>query len=190
MIALLVLAVVLIGVAAAIGIGALIATRAATNRLRTSYDRSNQVVPGIPSPAPTSWLGSHDPEAKLHRRLKTAIESLHAGQNLDLMGRYLDLQVEIEQQALAIDNDLVATSRLPVHLREEPLERLTAAVATIEEAAAEIGRASSIGASHDLEKLLRTVRERTSSLDRAAEVLRELDDHDEVSGEESGGAPA
>lgn len=188
MIALLVLAIVFIGAAAAIGVGALMATRAATTRLKASYDRSNQVVPGVPSPAPTSWLGSHDPEAKLHRRLRTAIESLHAGQNLDLTGRYLDLQVEIEQQAVAIDNDLVITSRLPVHLREEPLERLAAAVATIEEAAAEIGRAASVGANHDLEKLLHEVRERAGTLDRAAEALRDLDRPEQTGEDESGPA--
>lgn len=171
--------------------GAVIGARVAARRLTDHYARANEVVPGIPSTAPTAWLGAHDPEAKLHRRLVDAVRALHAGQDLDVIGAYLDLRIEVEQQAVAIDNELVVTSKLPVHLREKPLDRLTAAVATLEEAVAAIGVAVASGTTEDLDALLLEVRRRTDSLDRAEAALREIDEAtpDPSASEEPGERP-
>lgn len=174
----------------ALGLGGVVLGRSALNRVKRNYERSNQVVPGIASSAPSSWLGSHEPEARLHRRLQTVIGSLHAGQNLDLVGDYLDLRVEIERQSVAIDDELVATSQLPVHLRDERLANLGEAVATLEEAVAEIGLAASSGATHEVAELLAEVRRRSGSLDRAEAALREIDEAGDLSADEAdGGAP-
>lgn len=175
MTAVLVLLILFVLLAALVAGGVLLA-RFGFGRVKGNFERSNQVVPGIASSAPTSWLGSHDPEAKLHRRLQTAIRSLHAGQNLDLVGDYLDLRVEIERQAVAIDEELVATSALPVHLVDDRLAALGEAVATLEEAVAEIGLAASTGASHQVNDLLAEVRRRSGSLDRAEAALREIEE--------------
>jgi len=175
------LAIVVIGVAV-VGAAVVIGGKKAAARVRAGYERTNQVVPGIASAAPTSWLGSHDPEAKLHRRLIDAIAALHTTQSFDTLGTYLDLRVEIEQQAVAIDNELVATSTLPVNLRDEPLARLTAAVAGIEEAVAEVGRAAASGGAEGIDRLLDRVRDRTGSgpgsLDRTQAALEELERRD------------
>lgn len=147
----------------------------ATTKVRRNYERSNEVVPGVPTAAPTGWLGSHDPEAKLHRRLADAIRALHTNQSFDTLGTYLDLRVELEQQAVAIDNELVATAALPVHLRTEPLQRLSAEVASIESAVAELARASSTDAAGRIDDVLRQVRERSSTLGQAQAALDELE---------------
>lgn len=180
-------AVVAFGGAAA----AIVAARSAARRVKENYQRSNQVVPGIASNAPTGWLGSHDPEAKLHRRLIDAIRALHASQDLDTIGTYLDLRVEIEQRAIEIDNELVVTAGLPVPLREAPLERLNAEVSALEAAVAEVGVAAASGRAGRMEELLAEIRRRTSSLDRTREVLEELDrrERDEVGGSDEDGEP-
>jgi hypothetical protein len=173
----LLLGLVVVGAVVAVGVGAALwfGGRKATSKVMDNYARQNQVVPGVESAAPTSWLGSHDPEAKLHRRLIDAIKALHTTQAFDTMGTYLDLRVDLEQAAVATDNELVATSTLPQNLRVEPLTRLTAAVASIEESVAEIGRATAQGAAGDIDAVRRKVRERTSSLGQAQAALDELE---------------
>ena len=45
--------------------------------------RDNQLMPGHPTRAPSSWAVSHDPEARLHRRLRDAMAALHAVDAMD-----------------------------------------------------------------------------------------------------------
>jgi hypothetical protein len=168
------LGLVIIVVAGAVGAGYL-AFRG-TKKLKDNYERSNQVVPGYASAAPTAWLGSHDPEARLHRRLIDAIQALHANQQFDTLGTYLDLRVELEQQAIAVDNELVSVAALPVALRQEPLTNLTQAVASIEQAVGELARTSAQQASDQLAKTLEGLRQRTSTLDQARAALEALEE--------------
>lgn len=147
-----------------------------TKKLKDNYERSNQVVPGFTTAAPTSWLGSHDPEARLHRRLIDAIKALHANQQFDTLGTYLDLRVELEQQAIAIDNELVSVAALPVAQRQEPLTKLTQAVESIEQAVGELARTSAQQASDQLARTLEGLRQRTSTLDQARAALDAIED--------------
>ena len=69
-------------------------------RNKAAFERSNELIPGVRSVAPTSWAGSHEPEARLHRRLIQALDALRANQAFDHDGSLLDLRVELEQQAV------------------------------------------------------------------------------------------
>lgn len=160
----------------------------ATRTVRTNYEQSNQVVPGTPTAAPTSWLGSHDPEARLHRRLIDAVRALNANQQFDTFGTYLDLRVELEQQAVVIDNELVAVAALPVGQRQEPLAKLTGAVESIEVAVGELARTSAQNAADQLARTLDGLRERTSTLEEAKAALDELDRQEGGSSEQTPGS--
>lgn len=160
---------------AAVGALVFVATRAAS-KVQASYERSNEVVPGIPSPAPTSWLGSHDLEAKLHRRLIDAMKALRTNQSFDQDGSLLDLRVELEHEAVTLDAELVSVAALPVHVRQEPLATLTGAVETIESAVAGLALSSAAGAGVRLERLLEDLRHRTSTVAQARAALDEIDD--------------
>lgn len=156
------------------------------SKSRKSYLEANQVIPGRPSRAPASWAGSHDPEAVLHRRLRDAMAALRANQAFDDDGGLLDVRVELEEQALAIDDELVAVAALPRLHRHEPLAKVTEAVNTIETAVAELASRSVVEAGPRLDEVLRRIRDRTSLID---EIRGELDRLPDASGQSSPPAP-
>ncbi len=143
-------------------------------RNKAAFARSNELIPGVPSVAPASWAGSHDPEARLHRRLRQALEALRANQAFDDDGGLLDLRVELEQQALEIDRQLVVTAALPLHLRPDPLDRLTAAVTSLEQAVADLAGSSAADTSARLHRTLDDVRLRTGLVAQARAALDDL----------------
>lgn len=104
---------------------------------RRTFQRDNELIPGTPTSAPAAWAGSHTPEAKLHRRLRDVVRSTRALGLPDDVA-LLDLRVSLEQQAVAIDERLIAAAALPAPVRTEPLARLSAAVDAIEAAAAQL----------------------------------------------------
>lgn len=159
----------LLAVVSAVAVAAVIALRN-----KSAFERSNDLIPGVRSAAPAAWAGSHDPEARLHRRLRQALDALRANQAFDHDGHLLDLRVELEQQAVEVDEQLVATAALPVHLRSDPLERLTAAVASIEQAVADLAGASATETSARLARALDDVRVRTGLVAQARAALDDL----------------
>lgn len=163
---------VIVGLAV-VGMVAAIAVLA--KRSKDSFEAAGQLIPGVPSPAPTSWAGSHDPEARLHRRLRDALAALGANQVFDHSGALLDLRVELEQQALEVDEQLVATAALPLSMRSEPLDRLTEAVTSIEQAVAELAGQSASVVAQRLEAVLDDVRSRTGTVTQARDALDALD---------------
>lgn len=162
---LLVLIVLVVGGAAAFAY-------ALASRSRRQYAEANEVIPGRPTRAPASWAGSHDAEAVLHRRLRDAMAALRANRSFDDDGGLLDVRVELEAQALAIDDELVAVAALPRLHKAEPLAKVTEAVSTIETAVAELASRSITDAGPRLDEALRRIRERTSLV---AEIRSELD---------------
>ncbi|RJO68232.1 hypothetical protein D5S18_32900 [Nocardia panacis] len=92
-----------------VGAGALIAMLG--RKQRGAQEQANEVVPGHPTRAPISWAGSHDPEARLHRRLRDAMTALRRVSALD-NGTTIVLRADLEQSALAVDDHLVALSGL------------------------------------------------------------------------------
>src|SRR6476661_5572682 len=73
--------------------------------------RDNQLIPGRPTLAPRSWAVSHEPEARLHRRLRDAMAALHAADSLDT-GSTIVLRADLEQTTIDLDDHLVAVSQL------------------------------------------------------------------------------
>jgi hypothetical protein len=156
-------------------VGVIVGIAVLAKQSKDSFESAGQLIPGVPSPAPTSWAGSHDPEARLHRRLRDALAALRANQVFDQSGALLDLRVELEQQALAVDEQLVATAALPLSLRGESLDRLTEAVNSIEQAVAELAGQSASVVAQRLEAVLDDVRSRVSTVAQARAALDELD---------------
>lgn len=165
--ALVVLAVLLVG-GLAVGAVALAA------RSRRAFAAGNEVVPGTPTRAPASWAGSHDPEARLHRRLRDAMTALRANDSFDDDGALLDLRVELEQHALALDDQLVAAAALRPELRSGPLTQVGDAVAAIEATIAELATRSTTGGAEALQAALARARERTSLVEQIRAQLDRL----------------
>jgi hypothetical protein len=163
---------VVLGVLAVLSVAAVAAVIALRNK--AAFERSNELIPGVRSVAPTSWAGSHEPEARLHRRLRQALDALRANQAFDHDGALLDLRVELEHQALEVDQQLVATAALPVHLRSDPLERLTGAVASLEQAVADLAGSSAAETAARLNRALDDVRARTGLVAQARAALEDL----------------
>jgi hypothetical protein len=157
---------------------AVVAVVVLAQRNQASFERSNQLLPGRATSAPASWAGSHEPEARLHRRLRDAMAALRANQAFDDDGRLLDLRVDLEQNAVALDEQLVAVAALPVHLRGPSLEKLAGAVETIEQAVADLAGSSSGEIGERLDLVLADVRERTGLVAQARAALDALADED------------
>ncbi|WP_227982502.1 hypothetical protein [Nocardia spumae] len=113
----------------------------AWNHQRRRITAENQVVPGIATRAPESWARSHDPEARLHRRLRDAVAALRAVPAYDTAAT-VTLRADLEQSAAALDDHLVAISGLRPELRQPPRDRAAEAVTTIEAGVAEYARAA------------------------------------------------
>lgn len=169
------IAALLVAVAVVVAAAIVVAAARTARKVQSNYERSNDVVPGVPTPAPTSWLGSHDPEARLHRRLADAMKALRANQSFDQDGSLLDLRVELEQQALTIDAELVATASLPLSMRQAPLQTLAGAVETIERAVAGLTTTSASEAADRLQRVLDDLQFRTSTVAQARAALDEID---------------
>ncbi len=103
--------------------------------------RRNRVVPDVATQAPSSWAGAHTPLARLHRRLRAAVEAVRAVPDPD--GALISARVEVEQAALAVDEHLVALNGLAERERATRMAQATAAVASVEEAAARLADAAS-----------------------------------------------
>ncbi len=101
--------------------------------LRNAQDFSdaNQVIPGVATHAPKAWAGAHSLEARLHRRLRDAMEAVRANTALDDPS-LIDVRHQLEQQALATDDRLVAAAALPKGQREPQLEAVAQTVDAIE----------------------------------------------------------
>lgn len=125
-----VLLLIMLGVLVLVGgVIAILMVLARHQKQTIAYD--NEVVPGVPSNAPPSWAGSHDPEARLHRRLRDAVRALRNVNAYDTASS-VNLRAGLEQSALAVDNHLVAISALPQSHRDQALVAVTDSVAAIE----------------------------------------------------------
>ncbi len=134
----------LVTVVAIVGFGV-----ALTVRSKQEFAAQNEVVPGVPSPAPASWAGAHTPAAKLHRRLKAAVDAARANP------RYVELGLaertrRIETEALALDERLVAAAALPTPHRDDALAQFEPAVEALEAAVAALVRSVGVGDSKEL----------------------------------------
>jgi hypothetical protein len=152
----------LIGVVAVVVFGYFLATRS-----KQEYDRSNVTVPGRSANVPSSWGGSHDPEALLHRRIVAAMDALRANQAFDDDGALLDLRVELETQATGLDQQLIATAALPASAKAEPLAKASDAVGHLEAAVAQLATQAAGASLDSLRAAVDAVRERTTLMGQA-----------------------
>jgi hypothetical protein len=139
-------------------------------RQQRALTDANQVIPGRPSRAPRSWAVSHDPEARLHRRLRDAMTALYAVNAIDT-GTTIVLRADLEQTALDLDDHLVAVAQLAPNHRDELLATITTTVESIEAAVARYASATTMPDPRTLEADLATVQQH---LDVTREVQRRL----------------
>ena len=158
LIVLLLLVLVLAGVLALVG------------GIRRGQRRANEVVPGVPSPAPPGWAGAHTPEARLHRRLRDAVRALRAQ---SAAGAPSADRHQLEQAALDIDARLVAVAALPERLRTDHLATAEAAVTALEDAAGAMlsdaiqQQSTGEGRLSEITQRLRLLEEARAELDQA-----------------------
>lgn len=89
--------------------------------------------------APPEWSGSHSPEARLHRRLVQAVKALQAqGDMVEEGVQHLELRVELEQHALAVDHRLITVAALPPGAREQALAQVEVSVSAVETATVDL----------------------------------------------------
>lgn len=132
MTAVIVLVVIIACVAAVAGVFVM------TRRIRDNALQANEIIPGQKTTAPASWAGSHDPEARLHRRIRDALSLLRSDPKLDYDGARIDARVRIEFAATELDNRLVAAARSPERFRKDIVAQAEAAVTELENLTSEI----------------------------------------------------
>ena len=141
-------------------------------RGKRDFAKQNEVVPGKKSPAPASWAGAHSPEAKLHRRLGDAVRA--ANGNPELMELGLAIQTkQIEAEALAIDERLVAAAGLPTSHRAGAVAEFIPQVAALEDAVAALIKSTTV---NDSKRLLeQAVSDADIKLQALAEARAEIE---------------
>ncbi|HUR23308.1 MAG TPA: hypothetical protein VMZ73_05490 [Acidimicrobiales bacterium] len=116
-------------------VSAVVAATVVVRTQKRNFAAANVVVPGTDTKAPAEWAGAHTPEARLHRRLRDAVASLRANPAME-DAFMMDARVSLEQQALAVDERLMAVAALPERVRTEPMASVAAAVDAVEAAVA------------------------------------------------------
>jgi hypothetical protein len=157
----------LVVVVAALVIGAVALARSS----KKEFDDANVIVAGEDTGAPADWAGAHSPEARLHRRIRDAVRALQA--NADLDGHLTEARVRLEGEALAIDRRLVSAAALPDSVRAEPMERVTAAVVALEEAAADAALAADLTDESVIGETTQAINDRLTALAEARAALEE-----------------
>lgn len=148
---------------------------ALTVRSKRDFDNVNEVVPGVKSQAPASWAGAHSPEAKLHRRLGDAVRAAHNNPRLVELGLSAQTK-QIESEALAIDERLVAAAGLPSSHRADAVAALEPHVVTLEDAVATLVTSTTIGQSKELlEQVVSDAEIKLQALAQARAEVEQLD---------------
>ena len=172
MIVSIILAAVVIGI---VGFGV-----ALTARSKKDFSDANEVVPGIKSAAPASWAGAHSPEAKLHRRLGDAVRGAQGNPRLVELGLAVQTK-QIEAEAMAIDERLVAAAGLPTSHRAAAVSELEPSVVALEDAVATLVKSTTVSQSKEL--LEQAVSEADIKLQALAQARAEVEQLDgQVSG--------
>ncbi|MEZ5165481.1 MAG: hypothetical protein R2695_02955 [Acidimicrobiales bacterium] len=92
--------------------------------------RRNQVVRGVRSAAPLSWLHSGRREAKLHRRLRSSGRRLEL---VDASADVTDIVARLRIELVELDSYLVTVARRPSASRRADRPRLVERVEQIEQ---------------------------------------------------------
>ena len=146
---------------------AVVAAAVVVRTNKRKFAEANVVVPGTTTKAPAEWAGAHTPEARMHRRLRDAMAALQANPAVE-DAFMLDARVSLEQQALAVDQRLIAVAALPERVRADPLASVASAVDAVEAAVAALAVGPEAGSG--LDRAMAEVAERVARLDRGGTV--------------------
>ena len=147
-------------------LAAVVAAAVVVRSGKRNYAKANEVVPGTATQAPAEWAGAHSPEARLHRRLRDAVEALRANPAMEDAWR-VDARVSLEQHALTVDERLVAVAALPERVRVEPMASVAAAVEAVEAAVASLVAGPGPEARPGLDRAMAEVDQWVAKLPRA-----------------------
>jgi hypothetical protein len=148
---------------------------ALTVRSKQEFNDANEVVPGTKSAAPASWAGAHSPEAKLHRRLGEAVRGAQNNPRLVELGLAAQTK-QLEAEALAIDERLVAAAGLPASHRAAAVAEFEPQVAALEDAVAALITSTTVSQSKEL--LEQAVSEADIKLQALAQARAEVEQLD------------
>jgi hypothetical protein len=157
-----VLLVIVAVIAGGVAVGAVLNKR--------SFARQNEIVPGSKTRAPAAWAGAHTPEALLHRRLKSAVDSARTQLGRSA-GAFDDVVAAIARGAQEIDERLIAAATLAAPYRAKAVGDLEPSVAALEAAVAGIGGSAGSLDSDAISSALADANQRLDSINSArAEV--------------------
>jgi hypothetical protein len=148
-------------------VSAAVAATAVVRAQKRKFADANVIVPGTATKAPAAWAGAHTPEARLHRRLREAVAAVRANPAMEDAFR-MDARVSLEQQALAVDERLIAVAALPEAVRAEPLASVSAAVDAVEAAVASL--VAGPDSKSSLDQAMADVADRVSQLEQGGSV--------------------
>jgi hypothetical protein len=148
-------------------VSAAVAAAVVVRTQKRKFAEANVILPGTGTKAPAEWAGAHTPEARLHRRLRDAVAAVRANPAME-DAFLMDSRVTLEQQALAVDERLIAVAALPERVRTEPMASVAAAVDAVEAAVA----ALVAGPEHksSLDQAMADVADRVSQLEQGGTV--------------------
>lgn len=145
--------------------------------------RRNRLHPGSPTAAPVTWLVSPARPARLHRRLRAAVQTASfrapgRGRRKLPTAAVDELVAELLREAVAVDAQLLVAARASRRVRARllgvseaqvgQLERLAARLAVLVSASARPGGAPAAAAIHALE-------ERLDALEAARQEIADLE---------------
>jgi hypothetical protein len=163
-------AVLIIAAIAAVGFGAALAVKG-----RRDYRDQHGVVPGVESHAPESWAGSHTPEAKLHRRLRAAVDAATGIPNASALGLAPAI-AGVEREALAIDTRLVSAAGLPERHRADAVAEVAPLVDALEDTTATLVAGISIESSMEVvDRVLSEAHVRLQAIAQARAEVERID---------------
>lgn len=94
----------------------------AAKKIRHNYDEQLALLPGRTGVVPTAWVGSHEPEAVMHRRLVRAVRNTGSSGPVD---------VDLATRAVQVENELVLIGHEPPDRRTQSLAQLEPLVAKL-----------------------------------------------------------
>ena len=148
-------------------VSAVVAATVVVRTNKRKFAEANVILPGTTTKAPAEWAGAHTPEARLHRRLRDAVAAVRANPAME-DAFMMDARVSLEQQALAVDERLIAVAALPERVRAEPLASVAAAVDAVEAAVAALVAGPQSKSS--LDRAMADVADRVSQLEQGGTV--------------------
>lgn len=124
-------------------VASVVATLVTFLLVRRQLRRRNRVVADAPSPTPVSWLASPAAPARLHRRLRAAMQVATATPS-QLTG-VIDVRADLRDRALELDRRLATAGRAKGPRRRTLLRELSAEVDEVDAIAHRIDRLAARG---------------------------------------------